>query len=330
MYTGKSKENWVTLWNVLSHHLEYHLQLKTKDVGGGRSWLWKVIRKSTVNEGMVVVSTFSTDESLKIHSHPPLAGAEKRTHLQTEISLSGNVSYQRVTYTWSSELLLCSLFLRNNQPKIILMPESHILEWQILLPFTQCLKWSMNLIAEHRDTWNSLLWKDSSDLLVLSMLGDVAWGFSWALSNCYSLRLSHFPTYRNRSVLSNSEVILTLKNQRWLNSDWPQILNFYSLYRYTYIVYSDVNMTIESCSWGLKEFVLLWRTSVWEASASLFTLSLVFRASQFFMEVHNPFWPMIKLLLRESLSGYFGNYTGYHFCSNYPSHALFTDPIRIK
>ena len=42
-----------------------------------------------------------------------------------------NVFYKKITYTLSPELLLCLLFLKNNQP-----PKRHILELQVLLPFT--------------------------------------------------------------------------------------------------------------------------------------------------------------------------------------------------
>lgn len=42
--------------------------------------------------------------------------------------------FQRVPSTWFSELLPGLLFLKSNQPKIIDIPKSHILEWQTLLP----------------------------------------------------------------------------------------------------------------------------------------------------------------------------------------------------
>ena len=55
--------------------------------------------------------------------------------LQTQSSLINlNCSYQRVTFTCFSELLLYQLFLKNNQPEIIFMPKRHILRWHILLP----------------------------------------------------------------------------------------------------------------------------------------------------------------------------------------------------
>jgi len=37
VYMWETQEYWVTPQNGQSHHLKYHLQLKTKDVGGGES-----------------------------------------------------------------------------------------------------------------------------------------------------------------------------------------------------------------------------------------------------------------------------------------------------
>ena len=47
-----------------------------------------------------------------------------------------NISYKRVTSTQFSELHQDLLFLKNNLLKIIHMPKRYILEWCILLPFT--------------------------------------------------------------------------------------------------------------------------------------------------------------------------------------------------
>lgn len=47
---GRDPEKWVTCQNGWSHHLQYYLQLKTKDVGGRGSQLWEVTRKSTENK----------------------------------------------------------------------------------------------------------------------------------------------------------------------------------------------------------------------------------------------------------------------------------------
>lgn len=69
--------------------------------------------------------------------HPPLSGTARNTHLQMEISLTHvNVSFRKATLTWFSELVLCLQLLKNNQPKISLIPERYALGWQILLPYS--------------------------------------------------------------------------------------------------------------------------------------------------------------------------------------------------
>lgn len=51
-------------------------------------------------------------------------GGGRERALQMEISLRNvNIPYKRVASTHFSELLLCLLFLKNNQRKIILMPK---------------------------------------------------------------------------------------------------------------------------------------------------------------------------------------------------------------
>lgn len=45
-----------------------------------------------------------------------------------------NVNFPSVTSPWFSELLPYLQFLKNNQIKIILMPERQILGWQIRSP----------------------------------------------------------------------------------------------------------------------------------------------------------------------------------------------------
>ena len=56
--------------------------------------------------------------------------------LKVEISLINvNIIYKQVAYIHFTECLLCLLFLKNKEPKIILMPKMHILGWKILLPF---------------------------------------------------------------------------------------------------------------------------------------------------------------------------------------------------
>ena len=65
-----------------------------------------------------------------------LQGIEKETPLQVKVALVNvNFPYKMVIYTQFSELSLCLLFLKNNQPKIILC-HKHIMGWHILFPFT--------------------------------------------------------------------------------------------------------------------------------------------------------------------------------------------------
>ena len=60
----------------------------------------------------------------------------ERCPLQMEISFRNvNVSYRRIASTWFSELFLYLWFLKNNQLKIILMQDRHILGWYILSSF---------------------------------------------------------------------------------------------------------------------------------------------------------------------------------------------------
>lgn len=70
--------------NSQSYHLKYLIQLKTKES------VWKVIRKSTVNQGNVItqrqVFAFSSDESRILESSLS-SGTERKTPLQLEISL---------------------------------------------------------------------------------------------------------------------------------------------------------------------------------------------------------------------------------------------------
>lgn len=51
---GETQEHWVTRQNNGSHHLQYHLRLKTKMLVM-ESQLWEVNRKSTVNKGKVIM-----------------------------------------------------------------------------------------------------------------------------------------------------------------------------------------------------------------------------------------------------------------------------------
>lgn len=89
-------------------------------------------QESTENKGMVVMQTsviaFSFDKSFQRFGHVPFLGTMRESPLQMEISLIlVNVSYKRVTSNQFSELLLCLQVLKNNQLKIMLMPEKHVL-----------------------------------------------------------------------------------------------------------------------------------------------------------------------------------------------------------
>ena len=56
----------------------------------------------------------------------------RETSLQVEVALVNiNVSLKRVVSTQFSELLLYLQFLKNDQRKLILMPNTHILGWHI-------------------------------------------------------------------------------------------------------------------------------------------------------------------------------------------------------
>ena len=82
---------------------------------------------------------FSTDNSSWRFSHCPLLLREGDT-LQMEISLRDvNVCFRRVTSTWFSEILLCLVFIKSNQPKIILMPKRHVLSDKFYSPSPQRL-----------------------------------------------------------------------------------------------------------------------------------------------------------------------------------------------
>ena len=67
LHMGDTQENRVILWNGPSHHLKYHLQLKTKDDLAGEPVTGGF--QSTVEERMIVmqiVSTFSIGKFLEI------------------------------------------------------------------------------------------------------------------------------------------------------------------------------------------------------------------------------------------------------------------------
>lgn len=87
--------------------------------------------------------------------------SEREILLQMKVSLINvNVSSKMITSTQFLEFLLCLLSLNNNQPKIINMPEKHILEWYILLPFQKkslILKHFVNCRTRDKIYWHVLI-----------------------------------------------------------------------------------------------------------------------------------------------------------------------------
>ena len=87
-------------------------------------------------QGEGFISFFSTDKSLWwSYSQPSLPGSERKRALQMDISLiTVNAPYKMLMFTLFSELL--SSISQNNQLKIILMLNKHILVCHILHLFT--------------------------------------------------------------------------------------------------------------------------------------------------------------------------------------------------
>lgn len=80
-------------------------------------------------------------------------GGGRERALQMEISLRNvNIPYKRVASTHFSELLLCLLFLKNNQRKIILMPKGIFWADEVCPPSRGMSlvmgRWSLPLICE--------------------------------------------------------------------------------------------------------------------------------------------------------------------------------------
>lgn len=72
-----------------------------------------------------------------------LAGTERKTPLQTEISfINVSVPYKRITSQFS-DLFLCLLFFKNNQLKVILMSKKQILKCLVQLPFIVNLSFAL-------------------------------------------------------------------------------------------------------------------------------------------------------------------------------------------
>ena len=131
---GETQENWV---NAAKWHTTFSQIQKMWGLG---SQLWEVTRESIRHKGKVVmqikVPGFYFNKIFQSLSHPSLPVLERETSLQIEVSLiNANVLYKRVNFTQFSDLSGL-LFLKNSLLKIILMPKRHILESQILLPYT--------------------------------------------------------------------------------------------------------------------------------------------------------------------------------------------------
>lgn len=85
-------------------------------------------------------------------SHSSFSGTKRETPLEMKISLINvSVSYKRVTSQFS-ELFLCPLFFKSNQPKIIHVPKRYILGQNILLLFRTILGHTQDLsVIELKD-----------------------------------------------------------------------------------------------------------------------------------------------------------------------------------
>lgn len=113
----------------LGHHLEYHLELKTKESCWGRGGEGQEVSYGRLPGKAVVrliiqiqLGTLSSNKFLVIQNHPSLPGTDRQTPQHVEVSLiNPNVSNKRVTSAQFSEFLLCLVFLRNNLLKMILM-----------------------------------------------------------------------------------------------------------------------------------------------------------------------------------------------------------------
>lgn len=55
LYMRETKENWVTCQSSRSHHLKYHLQLKTKKNAGDGKSVMGGQQECTVNKSKIIV-----------------------------------------------------------------------------------------------------------------------------------------------------------------------------------------------------------------------------------------------------------------------------------
>ena len=140
---GKTQEKWVTHQNGWNSHLKYHLQLKTEeDVGGSGlgcqrggmqfTWRWK----SKCLENKCLLGQQRQWDSEKNFKKQTLLGSSlSATQFILYISMGIAHLLEWVLALHSSRLLrggkqkefLSLLLLKNNQPKLVLMPKRHIL-----------------------------------------------------------------------------------------------------------------------------------------------------------------------------------------------------------
>ena len=111
VYIGKILEDWVTCWNGWNPHLNYHLQLKTKeDVGGsglglqraGRQFMWRWKSKCLINKCLLGCSE-TMGHRVDLNSRPCWSFSLHVLHL-----LFANISADHSVPEMS---LLCKVFI---------------------------------------------------------------------------------------------------------------------------------------------------------------------------------------------------------------------------
>ena len=123
----------------------------------GDGQLWELTRKSTVGCHADLGLASSSWIRVSCDLESSLASWYRQTRLKMEISII-NVNFLcKMVDSTLSDLLLCLLFLKNNQLKIIFMPKRHIWEWHILLPFAENQgNHSLNEKRQSTDTSNEM------------------------------------------------------------------------------------------------------------------------------------------------------------------------------
>lgn len=147
----ETQKNWITLPNGQSHHLKYHVQLKTNKI----CWRWRVSYRRLPGQARLGGEGCYADishclhhwkEFLQYETFSPSSWYSQGRHLYTwRFALYIHVNVPFWSITWFSELLQCSQILKTNkqQKKTLsttLTPKGHIWRWQILLPYVLPLK----------------------------------------------------------------------------------------------------------------------------------------------------------------------------------------------